>query len=290
MKIIRLIILLNLFIAIFSCNKKEENNKDVVNNPIDTAAATVIMKQIYFSLPSPMELASLVDEKQNLFDYNELYSLDSLKIHSSDKSQAIIMGVYSADLGFLMIMNQTQNIKSYTQIMMKIANNLDIRKGFNDTLLNKIEKNITNKDSLVKLSAKALFSADAYMKENDKIDISTLILNGGWIESIYQLSQILKKDFEDTNLIKIIIDQRLVIDNILKLDSIYLKDNFCREQLMTLKPYFDNMITESKTEVYDNFADTTLLKTKIIYTFDKNKILNLTNEISKVRKNFISLQ
>lgn len=291
MKIYRLILLL-LFIlfTITSCTKKENKVDKNINSPIDTTQATIMLKQIYYSLPSPMELASIVENKRSSFDSKQLYSLDSIRYHISDRSKAVILGVYSADLGFLLIMRQSQNLKAYSQNLINLAEDLDIRQGIDDTLFREIDKNISNRDSVIKICSKAFFKADAFMKENNEIDISTLILNGAWIESLYQMSLILDNNPNDTSLAKILVDQRLVMENILKLNEIYLKDKYFSQQIETLSPFFDDIVTKTKSEIYDSFADTTILKTKIIYDLDENKILNLTNKISKIRQNIILLQ
>lgn len=291
MKIYRLILLsVLLVLAISSCTKKQNKVDKNINPPTDTTQATTVVKKIYYSLPSSMELASIVKDRDSLFDATELYSLDSIRYHISDRSKAVILGVYSADLGFLLIMRQSQNLKAYSHNLINLAEDLDIRQGIDDTLFQEIEKNISNQDTIIKICSKAFFKADAFMKENNKIDISTLILNGAWIESLYQIAMILNKSPNDTNLAKILVDQRLVMENILKLNEIYLKDKYLSEQIKTLKPFFDAIVTEKKSEIYDSFADTTILKTTIIYDFDKNKILNLTNKISRIRQNIVILQ
>jgi len=49
----------------------------------------------------------------------------------------------------------------------------------------RIKNNITNKDSMMVLVGIAYRGSDAYLKTNKRTDISSLILVGGWIESMH---------------------------------------------------------------------------------------------------------
>ena len=45
--------------------------------------------------------------------------------------------------------------------------------------------NLTNEDSLLRMSGEAYRAADQYLKTNERDDVSALVLAGGWIESMY---------------------------------------------------------------------------------------------------------
>jgi hypothetical protein len=239
-------------------------------------------------MPSPMELASTIKKSKNAFSNNFLNNTNQINNYQTTKAMAINLGVYSADLGFLSIMEQTQLTSLYFSTIISLADKLQIKEGISDTILNQINNNLNNLEKLKELSAKAFFKADAYLKENDMENISTMIINGSWIESIYILTKIYQSN-KDEKILRLLLDQRLVVDNILKLDSLYLQNKNITKQLVQLKQLLNSTVIRTKIKKYDPIADTMRIKTEIKYETDNTKIKKIFNKIIKIRKNFVSL-
>ncbi len=276
-----------LVLSIVSCNKKNKNSIKT-SQTIDTISCHESLKKIYYSMPSPMELASTIKKSKNAFSNNFLNNTNQINNYQTTKAMAINLGVYSADLGFLSIMEQTQLTSLYFSTIISLADKLQIKEGISDTILNQINNNLNNLEKLKELSAKAFFKADAYLKENDMENISTMIINGSWIESIYILTKIYQSN-KDEKILRLLLDQRLVVDNILKLDSLYLQNKNITKQLVQLKQLLNSTVIRTKIKKYDPIADTMRIKTEIKYETDNTKIKKIFNKIIKIRKNFVSL-
>jgi hypothetical protein len=82
--------------------------------------------------------------------------------------------------------------------------------------MERFKNNITNKDSMMGLVGTAYRQSDAYLKDNKRTDISSLILAGGWIESMHFSVMALKS--KPNNQIRYrIAEQKLALNSIIKI-------------------------------------------------------------------------
>jgi len=93
--------------------------------------------------------------------------------------------VYGADLGYVSLYNQTQDALGYLGSIKQLSDKLGISAAFDGPTMERIKNNITNKDSMMVLVGIAYRASDAYLKNNQRREVSSLILTGGWIEGMY---------------------------------------------------------------------------------------------------------
>ena len=53
------------------------------------------------------------------------------------------------------------------------------------TTAKRFDRNIDNKDSLIKIANEVYMAADTYLKENERYNAAAQIILGGWTEAIY---------------------------------------------------------------------------------------------------------
>ena len=138
-----------------------------------------------FSIPSPVQTALLIKEVGTDYDASLLNNPSDANKYSTSFKKGINLGIYGADLGYVTIYEQTQDAISYLAAVKSLANDLGVTGAFDMTLLERFEKNVGNKDSLLALVADAFKASDAYLKNNERNDIGALVLAGGWVESVY---------------------------------------------------------------------------------------------------------
>ena len=162
----------------------ETNNENVVD--VDTAKTAVLnVGGQLFSIPSPIQTAMLI-QKSGLAYNKEILNLSkNSDSYANDFSKALNLGIYGADLGYVSMYNQTQDAMSYLVAVKKLADKLGVSAAFDATTMKRIETNISNKDSMLVLVGVAYRASNAYLKTNQRTEISSLILTGGWIESMH---------------------------------------------------------------------------------------------------------
>jgi hypothetical protein len=105
--------------------------------------------------------------------------------YSTDFSRALNLGIYGADLGYVSLYNQNQDALGYLASIKQLSDKLGLSAAFDAPTLERIKNNITNKDSMMVLVGLAYRGSDSYLKSSQRTDISSLILAGGWVESMH---------------------------------------------------------------------------------------------------------
>ncbi|PBQ30720.1 hypothetical protein CNR22_02675 [Sphingobacteriaceae bacterium] len=170
-----------------SCNetKTEDDKDDLIETPDTVKAAVLNIGGELFSVPSPIQTALLVQKSGVTYDKSILSAPNKVNTYSTDFTRALNLGIYGADLGYVSLYNQTQDALGYLASIKQLTDKLGISAAFDGPTMERIKNNITNKDSMMVLVGIAYRGSDAYLKENQRTDISSLILTGGWIESMH---------------------------------------------------------------------------------------------------------
>ena len=166
-------------------NKSDEEKDDLVEAPDTVKSAVLNVGGELFSVPSPIQTALLIQKSGITYDKSILSTSNKVNTYSTDFARALNLGIYGADLGYVSLYNQTQDALGYLASIKQLTDKLGISAAFDGPTMDRIKNNITNKDSMMVLVGIAYRGSDAYLKENQRTDISSLILTGGWIESMH---------------------------------------------------------------------------------------------------------
>lgn len=164
---------------------KTDGKDDLVEVPDTIKAAVVNVGGELFSVPSPIQTALLIQKSGVSYDKSVLHTASKVNTYSTDYLKALNLGIYGADLGYVSLYNQTQDAIGYLGALKQLADKLGVSAAFDAATMGRIEKNITNKDSMLVLVGIAYRSSDAFLKNNQRNDVSSLILTGGWLESMH---------------------------------------------------------------------------------------------------------
>ena len=95
------------------------------------------------------------------------------------------MGVYGADLGYAAIYEKNLQAIAYLNSIDKLSTDLSISGAFDDDLVNRFIENGNNQDSMLVIVSEGYRKGDQFLKDNEQHDVASLILTGGWIESMF---------------------------------------------------------------------------------------------------------
>ncbi|MEO6304085.1 MAG: hypothetical protein ABIP51_13025 [Bacteroidia bacterium] len=165
---------------------KKDEGKDEIVDTVDTVKTSVVnVGGELFSVPSPIQTALLIQKSGIIYDKSILHSSNKVNTFSTDYAKSINLGIYGADLGYVSLYNQTQDALGYLASVKQLADKLGISAAFDASTMERIKNNVTNKDSMMVLVGIAYRGSDAYLKNNQRSSVSSLILCGGWIESMH---------------------------------------------------------------------------------------------------------
>jgi len=205
-----------------SCNddKNDEDKDDMVEAPDTVKSAVLNVGGELFSVPSPIQTALLIQKSGITYDKSILSTSNKVNTYSTDFTRALNLGIYGADLGYVSLYNQTQDALGYLASIKQLTDKLGISAAFDGPTMERIKNNITNKDSMMVLVGIAYRGSDAYLKENQRTDISSLILTGGWIESMHFSLTAYKTKSTDAIRFRIA-EQKQALNSIIKILKAY---------------------------------------------------------------------
>lgn len=212
--------------TLLSCGNGGKDNSEKSDNPeqIQEDTTKTVSNGVLniggelFSIPSPMQTAMLIQGTGAQFDKSILNTKDNMNQYGTDFSKALNLGIFGADLGYVSMYNKSQEALSYLAAVKKLSDDLGLAGAFDNQTMERFKGNLANKDSLMVLVGVAYRAGDAFLKKYDKLDISGLILTGGWIESLnFSLSVYKTKPNEDIK--KRVADQKQALSSVVKLLS-----------------------------------------------------------------------
>ena len=220
----------------------EITNIDAILNDSEAAMSTAIGGKI-FSIPSPVQMSLLLKDEVGVFNLEMISDPSVISRYSTTYKKALNMGVYGADLGYATIFENNTIAVSYLATIEKLADDLSISGAFDESLINRFIENGNNQDSMLVIMSDGYRSGDKFLKNNKQHDVATLILTGGWIESMYFATSSYphKNNQEIANRIG---EQKSSLLNIIELLEMYNTEDYYTEliiQLKSLKLDFDSI-------------------------------------------------
>ena len=294
-----------LFAAFPACksDKSKEKGKEVsldefisgedIFDDIDKA------KKIFYSLPSPLETAMLI--KSAGADYNEqlLNPLGNVEKYTTNKSMALNLGIYTTDLSFCSLFDQTQTSLNYMDATRKLAEGMDIKDAIDEETMIRLEENLNNRDVVMDIISETFLNSSSYLKENERQAVAAIVLVGGWVEGLYLATQLVgDKSLEENKLVDRIAEQKLsfsIVDRMLEDNKVNEKGeqnvdivNLMNE-LQGLRTAYSKIIVQtSAVKVEPNEqTNVTTLKSQTKITVTPEAFTDLRNAVNSLRTNFI---
>jgi hypothetical protein len=261
-------LLVFLFSSLSSCGDGSEK-ESIDKEAIDPAASlNTNFDGKIFSIPSPVQTAMLIKELNLPFDQNILNPTENSKNYSTEFKQALNLGIYGTDLGYCSLYEQKNSALKYLSAVEKLTRQLGLEGAFDKSFMSRFEKNSDNQDSMVVITADAYRKADYFLKNAKRKSTSSLILAGGWIESMHFACK-MSTASKNVKIKERIGEQQQTLTTMIEILEEYNKSKQNDELITSLK--------DLKTE-FD--------KIKVNYTYvapktdAKNKVTTLQHDIS----------
>jgi len=244
-------------------------------------------KQVFYSLPSPIETAMLLKRAGAKFNPDFLNKIENLANYTTNRSMALNLGVYSADLSFASMFDQKQFSTKYLAATKKLADELGILNAIDQTYIDRMEGNLNNRDSLMEIISETFMNSNSFLKENDRAEIAGIILSGGWIEGLYLATQIAQTTPSNKEIVDRIIDQSLSLSTLISMLSEYPNDEnvkYVLEELNKIKTIFDKVVvSKSKIEAVEGADGKTILKTESTSSISPETLTELYKAVDEIR-------
>lgn len=277
-----------------SCGSDEANTDGNTQDTETTGTEGQSAKNVFYSIPSPIELATLVKKAGAVYDPKLLNDPENISKYNTSGKQALNLGVYGTDLSMTTIFDRTQESIFYLKSARRMADALGITGAFSDETINNMESNQGNHDSLLGIITDSYFATDEYLKENQRPGVSALIMAGGWIEGLYLGTQLAKSTKNNAEIVKRIGDLKGSLDNLVMLLGIY-KDDAEVAKILTdleaLKKVYDEMsVSKGNTSVStDASSKVTTIGGGDSYSLSPEQLEKITKMAEEMRTKVVSI-
>ncbi len=282
-------------LLLIACSGNQEQKPEMIDEGSETANKEHIsqVSTLFYNLPSPVEMANLTKGSGIVYSKELLNSTQNVDKYNTTSSLALNLGVYGADLSYSRIYDQIQESVNYLSVIRKITEVLKIPQEEGSMALNRLEQNLNNRDTLMKLIIDIYSDADFYLKENDRGATAVLIIVGGWIEAIYIATHIVNPEKPDKKLMDRIAEQKYSIESLIKLLEMYPENKEIKDKLMPslneIKQQFDQIeiINKSGAIKTDSIRKNTVIGNVSEIHVNIDNILGLKKSVSKLRNEII---
>lgn len=239
---------------------QETDSEDVTNNL--ALQKEDILNEVFSRFPSPEEMLSIINKNTTSFDKKILNKTDKVNEYLDSRSQALNLGVYAADLGYVSLLDQHKDSYKFFEAIYKLADNLSIASAFDAALMKRTQNNISNPDSLRKLTDLAFNKITDYLIANNKEKTFAIISIGGFTEAMYLSFQVAGKYSPTNPIVQRIADQKLVLENLIDYCSIYSEDETVNSSIELFKPIqsiYSKVTDKKSTTTVTHAADGKLI-------------------------------
>jgi len=293
------ILLFGVFAVLVTGCKGGKKSDDDLKIELSDEDKSAIMKdikeaeKIFNALPSPLESAQLIKSAGARFEEKLLNPVSNVGNFVTNKAMALNLGIYTCDLSFASLYEQTQLLIDYMNAAKKMADGLGILDAINQEDIDRLEENINNTEVIMDIVSQTFMNSNSYLEDNGQPATAAMVLVGGWIEGLYISTQLVDmNEFNGNKLVTRIIDQKLSIDVLLNLLS-GSKGNPAVDELILqvekLKAVFDKINIEA-TPVrpeYDKATNTTVLKSEVKTDMTPAIFKELAATVSEIRNSFV---
>jgi len=142
------------------------------------------------NIPSPVSMMNAVSKWDEPYN-NELFN-DPKKAgtYSSEFSKAINLGIYNMDLSYAMVNDKGADVLKYMRTVLTLSDALGLRGAVDQMVGKRAEKNLGNKDSLLRILDDIFVKSDSYLRTNERVFTAATVFAGSWIESFYLTGKI----------------------------------------------------------------------------------------------------
>ena len=195
MKIVKTLSILALGSLVVACSGSAADEAKDTTETVDVAKDTTpvtVNEETKFkfdfaiaNIPSPV---GSINELSNWgVDYNNTLLVDSKKQLASNTefSKALALGVYNIDMSYAMVNNKGEDVLKYMKTVVTTSDALGLKSAVDQMVGKRAEKNLSNKDSLLKIVDEIFVKSDSYLRTNERVYTASTVFAGSWVESLY---------------------------------------------------------------------------------------------------------
>ncbi len=277
-----------------SGNSDELISTDSLSTDAPLKLSEEVISDVIQNISSPVEMASLIKSTGVAFSQKILNDPNNLDKYNTSFKRALNLGVFAADLGYINTFDKNSIVISYLLAVKNLADGIKVGQFFDFAALKRLATNSNNLDSLMEISVSSFNEMDSYLREQNRSNVSSLIVAGTWIEGMYITGSVIEQT-NNEELINRLGEQKDIVNILLIILENYKNDpNFTElsSYLQDLKGLY------SKVKITTEFGEPKKMEKdgSLIIIQDEISHVNITPEqvkaiiaqIKKIREYIVS--
>lgn len=240
--------------------KSGSQNKASVS--IDKDKISEDVREFVYPLPTSFEVTEMLNEIGAAYILTLSNETANVKRYLTEKSKALNLGIYSADLSYASTYNQKQATTDYINVSKILIDALNISAAIDANIIKQIENNQDDKEKLTELITNTFYDTYEFLNKNGRSEVSMLIVAGAWVEGLYIITHISEDTYNDKEMVKLVMEQKTSLNKLVELLKVTKEDNATAETLKLLKPLkalydsiedgaiTENQLNEIKASIY----------------------------------------
>ena len=254
--------------VMLSCGSESQNNSDEskvsteTETNQDTSQVLRSAQKIFYSMPSPLELTSLIKKADGQFRKDLLYDPTKANIYQSAKTRALALGLYGADLSYSTVYEQQGDAVKFLAASKRLGETIGIQEAFSAEIIERANANLDNRDSMMAIMTEMYWQTNSQLKEESRDQLALLVVTGGWIEGLYIGCSVFDDTEAKENIQKRMTEQKFAASQLAEMYGLMIDDYMIEETSALLKPLFDLFdsleMTKDDPVVSENAEDGTV--------------------------------
>lgn len=286
-----------------SCNRSQTttNFEDTVAQPQKAADDSTMAddlnksKTIMYTLPAPIEMASIIKETGVRFDDQLLANVSKASHYTSNLKMALNLGIYSTDMSLSGMFNQSQRMVDYLNTLREMTKSLGIVNILDEQVIAKLENTELTRQDALNVISEVYMKTNSYLTENNRRNIAAMVMAGAWVEGVYLALNIVNPDKLNADIVGRIVSQKLTIATMLNIvdaqdpdgqdaDLQYVKGKI--EEIGEVYSLVNVEKTGRVSAITDAETRTTTIKANMTGNLDKETLKALKQKVTEVRNEF----
>ncbi len=222
----------------FSCSSEkgpDTNGNDSTHDTITVVDGTdsikIRFKQLVSAMPVPFDMLKKFSGAHLPFRGEILNIPERAVSYNGAGYQAMNLGIYGADLAYMISQDKLAESAPYLKSIRRLSDAIVVPTAFDLKLLKRYDANLDQKDSLQSLMQTSYKRIDSTLQGNDRLALATLVLTGGWLESMYLTTQHINGEQQNEKnkvLFDMLAVQQPYAENITGLLGSFPNDSICK--------------------------------------------------------------
>ncbi|MDH5610798.1 MAG: hypothetical protein OEY56_15080, partial [Cyclobacteriaceae bacterium] len=249
------IYLLPILVFVISCTTEHSNKTEKTVEALES----FIKEKLDYPIPTSLEVSQMLQEAQAIYQPDIVNDPENNARYVTEWQKALNLGVYGADLSYASTFDKQEETMALLEASKKLIDDLNISTIYNSQMVQRMEANLGNKDSLIRIISESFYDTYHYLNRNGAEKTSVLVVAGSVVEGLFITSELIISSNYNDRLMEVFAKQKSHVRQLVELMEGHAEDENVNRVLPTLRYislYYDQIGEDEKLSkgAFDDIA------------------------------------